>query len=172
LNLLKDFTEDGEVHSKLSWLGEKSFKGTKFIGVQRECSTDDISTVMSKDFENLANLAANIEGADVTKSFSQYHKFDFVKKQAKYTVGIPVSKLPSSISEGFITGEIPATKIYTLEHRGPYKHLGNAWVTMYNMKRSKEFKAKKSIHPFETYGNNPADTKENDLITYLNFAIK
>jgi len=127
--------------------------------------------VMSGDFQKLATIADKV-GGDMTRSFCQYHKFDFVKKKAEYTVGIPVQELPSDLSSEFITGDFPSTKVYTLEHIGPYQHLGNAWSTMYGMSRGKEFKAKKSIHPFETYGNSPADTNPNDLITYVHFAVK
>ncbi|MDF1698476.1 MAG: SRPBCC family protein [Saprospiraceae bacterium] len=172
LSLLKDFAEDGEIHSKLNWLGERQFPGCDYIGISRTCSIDEMGVVMKSDFENLMEYAKGVEGADVTKSFSMYHKFDFVKNMAKYTAGIPSPTIPSDLPSEFKAGNIPPTKIYTVEHIGPYAHLGNAWTTIYTMHRNKEIKGRKGIHPFETYGNSPADTDPNDLITHINFAVK
>lgn len=171
LTLLKDYVEDGDTHCKLNWIGEQSRKATKYIGITRECSTKEVSKLMPKDFEKIHTLSEKL-GVDMSQVFSQYHKFDMVKQKAKYTVALPVSAFPTNIEGGFITGELPATKTYVLEHKGPYRHIGNAWATMMTMTRSKEIKAKKSYHPIETYGNSPRDTHEHDLITHLHFAVK
>ncbi len=172
LNLLKDYVEDGQIHSKLNWLGESQFPGCDYIGIRRKCTIDDMPTVMKKDFEDLLDYCRSVEGTDHTKAFSMYHKFDFVKGNASYTAGIPVPKIPSNLSAKFFVGKIPPTKIYTVEHIGPYEHLGNAWTTIYTMHRNKEIKGRKNIHPFETYGNSPLDTDPKDLITHINFAVK
>lgn len=172
LNLLKDYTEDGVIHSKLNWLGESQFPGCDYVGIKRDCSIDEMSTVMEKDFIKLMAFCENVEGADVTKAFSMYHKFDFVKGKASYTAGIPSKSIPSELPSGLFKGTIPSTKIYTLEHVGPYHHLGNAWTTLYTMHRNKEIKPVKNIHPFETYGNSPKNTDPKDLIARINFAVK
>lgn len=172
LNLLKDYVEDGEIHSKLNWLGESQFPGCDYIGIKRQCTIKEIGEVMKKDFEDLMEYSTNIEGADVTKSFSMYHKFDFVKGRASYTAGIPTKTIPGNLPEQFFMGKIPSTRIYTVEHIGPYEHLGNAWTTIYTMHRNKEIRGRKDIHPFETYGNSPADTDPKDLITHINFPLK
>ncbi|MEM9545428.1 MAG: SRPBCC family protein [Bacteroidota bacterium] len=172
LNLLKDYAEDGETHSKLNWLGEREFPGCDFIGIKRECSTVEMGEVMKNDFEALMSYCENVDGADKTKAFSMYHKFDFVKGRASYTAGIPTSKVPDNVPVDYFVGKIPSTKIYTLEHVGPYVHLGNAWTTIHKMVRQKEIRPNKSIHPFETYGNSPMDTHPHDLITHINFAVK
>ncbi len=172
LNLLKDYVEDGQIHSKLNWLGESQFPACDYIGIKRKCTIDEMPTVMKADFENLIKYSNNVEGMDMTKAFSMYHKFDFVKRNASYTAGIPVTNVPSDIPDQFFVGKIPTTKIYTLEHIGPYDHLGNAWTTIYTMHRNKEIKGRKDIHPFETYGNSPVNTDPKDLITHINFALK
>jgi predicted transcriptional regulator YdeE/uncharacterized protein YndB with AHSA1/START domain len=172
LNLLKDYVEDGEVHSKLNWLGESQYPGCDFIGLKRECTIVEMGQVMKKDFTDLIAYSNNVEGADRTKGFSIYHKFDFVKGNASYTAGIPTTNIPSDLPSQFFIGNIPSTKIYTVEHIGPYDHLGNAWTTIYTMHRNKEIIGRKGIHPFETYGNSPMDTDPKDLITHINFAVK
>jgi len=172
LNLLKDYIEDGEIHSKLNWLGDSEFPGCDYIGIKRNCTIGEIGEVMKNDFEELIGHCENIEGADHTKAFSMYHKFDFVRGKASYTAGMPVTTIPTDIPDKYFVGKIPATKLHTLEHVGPYHHLGNAWTTMYTMVRQKEIRPRKRIHPFETYGNNPNDTDPNDLITHIHFAVK
>lgn len=172
LNLLKDYIEDGEIHSKLNWLGESQFPGCDYIGIKRNCTMDEMPTMMQADFENLMAYSQNVDGADKEKAFSMYHKFDFVKRKASYTAGIPTTHIPTDLPSQFFAGKIPATKIYTVEHVGPYEHLGNAWTTIYTMHRNKEIKGRKDIHPFETYGNSPVNTDPKDLITHINFAVK
>lgn len=172
LNLLKDYAEDGMIHSKINWLGESQFPGCDYIGIKRNCTIEEMPTVMQKDFEDLMAYSQKVEGTDNTKAFSMYHKFDFVKQSARYTAGIPTTNVPSDIPDQFFIGKIPSTKIYTVEHVGPYDHLGNAWTTIHIMNRNKEIKGRKDIHPFETYGNSPEDTDPKELITHINFAVK
>ena len=172
LSLLKDYVEDGEVHSKLNFLGESQFPGCDYIGFTRKCTIETMPELMKKDFDDLMEYAKDIDGTDVTKAFSMYHKFDFVKRTASYTGGIPTTKMPSDLPGKFFAGKIPPTKIYTVEHVGPYEHLGNAWTAIAMMTQNKEIKASRKIHPFETYGNSPADTDPKDLITHINYPLK
>lgn len=172
LNLLKDYVEDGKIHSKLNWKGESQYPGCTYLGIRRKCSIEDMPKLMEADFTKLMQYAHSTEGADIAGAFNQYHKFDFVKKIVDYTAGVPFVTIPVDAPSEFIKGNLAATKIYTLEHKGPYEHLGNAWSTMYNMHRNKEIKIQKGYHPFETYGNSPKDTDPKDLISYVNFALK
>ena len=48
LNLLKDYAEDGEIHSKLNWLGTQQFPGCRYIGIKRSCGMDEMSELMQK----------------------------------------------------------------------------------------------------------------------------
>ncbi|REE01774.1 SRPBCC family protein [Marinoscillum furvescens] len=170
LNLLRDYSEDGEVHSKLEFVGETDYPGCDYVGVTKTCAISDIGAEMSKDFEALGKLTADSEVTN--EPFSVYHKWDMVGQKAKYTAGIPVAKVPDELPDGMISGKLPATKIYKLRHTGPYEHLGNAWTTMMNMQRGKAFKHRKGIHPFETYVSDPSNTSPNELVTDVNFAIK
>lgn len=171
LRLLKDYVQDGEAHSKLNFIGKESFGGTKFVGIKTQCTKETMGKKMQEDMPKLFALS-QAEGIAISgTAFTQYHKWDMVKNAIEYTAAIPVESFPSNLPDGFYTGEIPATTVHTLEHVGPYQHLGNAWTTMYTMQRNKEFKLNKKIHPFETYHNSPADTLENELITKVHFPI-
>jgi predicted transcriptional regulator YdeE/uncharacterized protein YndB with AHSA1/START domain len=172
LNMLKDYVEDGEVHSRLDFKGYSDFPGCKYIAYKTSSFMETVGEDMTRDFEKIWAFMDGKTDLISGYPFSIYHKFDMVKGGVSYTSGVPVSSIPADLPEGMITGEIPATKIYTLEHTGSYRHLGNAWTTMHGMMRLKEFKGKRGIHPFETYVNNPGEVPENELITRINFAVK
>lgn len=172
LNLLKDYIEDGEVHSNLSFEGVQAFDGGDYIGIRKETSIAEAPNEMEKDFNTLMEWAKDKPNCSIQKAFTQYHKWDFVKGKAAWTAGIPYSGDLTDLPSIFMKGKIPPSKIYTLKHTGPYEHLGNAWTTLYTMHRNKEFKLNKKLDPFETYGNSPKETKPNELITYINFGIK
>jgi len=172
LRLLKDFAEDGEVHSKLNFIGKESLAAQKFIGVRTSCSMDDMGKKMAEDLPRIHKFVSENNVEITGAPFTQYHKWDMKNKRAEYTSAIPVSSTPSNLPEGFYSGTVPATSVYTLEHVGPYAHLGNAWSTLYNMQRSKEIPVNKKIHPIEVYYNDPGEVAENDIITRIHFPLK
>lgn len=172
LLMLKEYIEEGKVSSKLEMKGENEFSGVKYIGITTSTGTETLDTAMEKDITRLSDWfrEKNIETAG--NPFSIYHKWDMVKKQATYTSAFPVREIPSSVDDGFVTGEIPAQKVFTVRHIGPYRYLGNLWGFGENLKRSKVFKINKKTHPFETYVNTPDEVSENDLITEVHFGVK
>lgn len=172
LNLLKDYVEDGEVHSKLEFVGEQSLSKIQYIGIHSHSTITDIDQDMKRDFGKLGEFISGKEDIISGKMFSIYHKWDFANGKVEYTSGLAVKSVPNDLSSEFKVGEIPATKVYTLRHTGPYKHLGNAWSAMYNMHRAKAINIVKGIHPFEEYVNVPGQVLENELITDIKFAVK
>lgn len=127
---------------------------------------------MKKNFEELMPYAHTTAGMRPQDAICIYHKFNPIKDICEYTAGVTYDSLPDNLPSHFKLGKQEATKIYTLEHIGPYDHLGNAWSTLHTMIRSKELKITKKYHPFETYGNSPMDTHPHKLVTRIHFAIK
>ena len=172
LGMLKEKIEEGVVKSKLEFRGISDFPGCTYIGLKQHTTQSGMQNDMGNDFQKVSEVAnknpENILGAP----FSIYHKFDPVKDKVSYTVGIPVKEIPSDLPSDIISGSIPATKIHTLRHIGPYAHLGNAWSTMMMVVRNKEIKPVRGIHPFETYENMPGEVPEDQLITDIHFAVK
>ena len=172
LRLLKDYVEDGKVHSKLNFTGKETISEQEYIGIYTSCTMETMGKKMSEDMPRLMEFM-NENGIEVSgAAFTQYSKWDLMKKRVEYTSGVPVKSIPNNLPEGFTSGKIPATTVYTLEHVGPYQHLGNAWTTLYNMQRSKEIPVNKKIHPFETYHNNPNEVEATELITRVHFPLK
>lgn len=172
LELLKDYVEDGEIHSKLTFTGRGNYPGCNYIGIKTECAIDDVGRAMQADFDKLGAFVKDKTDLISGKALAIYHKWELVKGTTTYTVALPVKKVPSDLSNGIISGSIPATPIYTLGHQGPYRHLGNAWSTMQNLQRNKAFKMNKKIDPFEIYVNMPGEVTDNKLKTDVNFATK
>jgi effector-binding domain-containing protein len=172
LNMLKEFIELGKVQSKLDFVGESDFEGGTYIGINNQSSMEKIGDVMSADFTRLWEFLSDKTDIVQGKGFSVYHKWDLKKKTTEFTTAVQVTKAPKDLPDGMFVGTMPATRIYTIRHTGPYTHLGNAWSAGQNLMRSKEFKAGKATHPFEVYQNLPNEVAEADLITEINFAVK
>lgn len=171
LNLLQDYCEDGKIHSRLDFTGKSEYPGSNYIGIKRSCTIEEMPQLMGEDFKRLTGWAAQ-NGLNPEDSMAIYHDFKPVKGTCSFTSAVRYTEKPASIPGDFITGSQPPATIYSIEHTGPYRHLGNMWAAMQNMLQSKTVKPVKNYHPFETYLNSPMDTAENDLITRVNFAVK
>lgn len=172
LLLLKDFAEDGEVHSKLGFTGASQLPEQKIIGISNQSNKASMPHKMSADFEKLWGYLADKQALVNGNGLSIYHKFDMVKDQIEYTAGVQVTEIPDDLPAGIAASTIPATSTYSVKHTGPYTHLGNVWSTLHNMMRSKTFKPNKKIHPFEVYGNKPGEVDDKELVTEVYFATK
>jgi len=172
LLMLKDYIEKGKVDAKLEFLGESQFEGCQFIGIKSECTIDNIGEVMEADFKKLADFAKDNEEIVTCDWFSVYHKFDFNKNKVVYTSGVGIKSDPKSLPAGMIKGQLPATKVHTVRHIGPYELSGNGWSAIMAMDRTKEFAKNKKIPPMEFYRNSPMDTDPRDLISDICMAVK
>ncbi len=171
LALLKDYLEDGTVHSQLNFKGIDQNDSYDYVGVTTSCSLAEVGDKMKEDFSKLNAFIQNHEGVAAGVPFSIYHKWDPVKNEVKYTSGFPVTAIPKDLGGEMVTGNIPQHKVYAIEHKGPYDHLGNAWSSLYSMERNKEIKCHKQIHPYEVYLNNPHEVEPNELITEVRFPL-
>ncbi len=133
---------------------------------------ESMNTKMEQDFTRLFSWIEHHSGLMTGKAFSIYHKWDVVNDHVMYTAALPVKEIPVELPAGFITGKIPASKVNTIVHTGPYKFLGNAYSTHYSMQRAKEYTYRKGTDPFETYVNLPGEVPDNELITEVHFPAK
>jgi predicted transcriptional regulator YdeE len=172
LNMLKDLAEDGKVHSELDFVGDSDYEGCTYIGIQATCSLDEMKDSMSSNFKTLMEFTANDQSNMDGAPFSIYHKWNVVKKQCSYSACIPVKNIPDNLPSEIISAIIPKTKMNSVHHLGPYRHMGNAWSAMYSRQRAKKFKLNKAVDPIEVYLNSPVDTSENELKTEIYFPIK
>nr|WP_320119636.1 GyrI-like domain-containing protein [uncultured Marinifilum sp.] len=172
LLMLKDYIEKGKVEARLEFLGESEFKACNFVGLKNECTIETIDKVMTEDFKKLADFAKENEDILTCDWFSIYHKFDFNKNKVVYTSGVGIKSAAENLPAGMFTGTIPATKLHTVRHIGPYELSGNGWSAIMAMERAKEFKQNKKIPPMEFYRNSPMDTDPKDLISDICMPVK
>lgn len=173
LQMLKNLIETGSVPSKLKFLGEKTFHATSYVGITTQCSISEISTQMEKDYTRLmTHLMAHCKDHLRGHPLSIYHKWEFKKNRVKYTACHPVETIPENLPEDFTQGELPKTRVYSIRHTGPYRHIGNAWSAGMMHQQAKVFKSSRKIHPMEVMYNSPKDTPENELISEVLFPVK
>lgn len=172
LLMLKDYIEKGNVEAKLEFPGESDYPGCKYVGIKNECTIDNLGEVMKADFEKVMEFVQANNDAVTDEWFSIYHKFDFNKNKVVYTGGVGVKSEQQNLSGGLFNGSIPATKLHTVRHIGPYELIGNGWSALMSMERAKEIAKNKKVPPMEFYRNSPADTEPKDLISDICMAVK
>jgi effector-binding domain-containing protein len=171
LRMLKEQIETGSVASKVDILGSESFSGIQYVGRWTTCTMAEMPTSMASDLGKLKSWFRDSGTEPAGKAFSQYHEFDMVKQTVVYTIGYPVSR-PANPGADFVTGEIPACKVFKVQHTGPYHHLGNGWSAGKTREQGKVFKPNSAIHPFEIYETEPGEVDEKDLVTVIHFPAK
>ena len=172
LGMLKDYLEDGKVHSELSFKGKNTFDQTKYIGIPRETAITEIEKDMTSDYQKLMQYVKSAHPEDHDKAFSIYHKWDPVNNTVSYTAAVAVPEHPKKLPSGMVIGELPNIQVHTVHHKGPYRHIGNAWAAQQMWMRGKKFKMDKRFDPIEVYLNRPEDTPEKELESEIHFACK
>lgn len=172
LKMLKDLLETGSTNSHLTFKGEQFFETTSYIGIKTQCPINEMPSNMERDFTQIMTYI-NTKGQKYSTGhpLSIYHKWGLLKGSVQYTACHPVNEIPNPLPDGFISGEIPKTKVYTIRHQGPYRHIANAWAAGMMHQRSKQFKPAK-FPPMEVMYNGPKNTPENHLISEVLFAVK
>lgn len=172
LMMLKDYVENGKVHSSLNFKGIHEYAGCNYVGVSATCTMEALDKQMEEDFTKLFSWSESHSIPLAGSPLTIYHLWDIVNHKVRYTAALPLLEIPTSLPAGFNTGNIPSLRVYTIEHTGPYKFLGNAYTTHYSMQRAKEYGYKKGVDPFESYVNLPGEVSDHDLITAVHFPVK
>lgn len=170
LGMLKEYLETGTIASKTSIKGTADRPPMYYIGRKSICELKSIDSAMEEDFTALEKLLEKTVIPVPKQSFSIYHKFDMVNNQCDYTSGFLYDSLQKA-PDGCVAGQLPAHTAVCVEHKGPYRHLGNAWSTAISYTRAKH-KINKAIPMYEVYLNNPQETEENDLLAEIYVPIK
>jgi len=172
LLMLKDFSEEGKVASKLEFKGSTNYPGCTYVGLKTSCAIDQLKDSMERDASKLEETLKEEQGNVASEMVTVYHKWDVVNNRVEYTFGAPVNSIPTNLPTEFVAGKLPKTSTNKIKHTGAYRHLGNAWSAQYMMERNKEFKKNKNIDPFEIYLNDPRKVNENELLTEVYFPTK
>lgn len=173
LQLLKDYCEDGKIHSQLNFIGEETFAGGEYVGIRTNCKISEIGQKMEKDYTELMTFMGENHSDKMNgNNFSIYHKWDPVKGVVDYTACVGVNQTPESLPKNAFAKKTENQKVFTIEHTGPYRHTPNVWTAQMMRERGKAFKRDKSNDPIEVYVNSPKDTPENELVSKVLMPIK
>lgn len=154
------YAENGD---RYSWDGE-------IIGAgEMEITAED---ALHSDLQRLRSYLDQHGATPVGEPFSIYHKWALGKGLCDYTLGFPVTTAPDDLPADFVSGNLPDCSVYSVEHTGPYRHLGNAWSAGVMHARAKVFRQDKSSPPFEIYRSDPATTPDTELVTSVHFPLK
>lgn len=171
LKMLKEYAETDKINSELEFKGEVDYPGCTYVGIKRTIPMSELDTAMEKDYNELitAMMASENIAGDM---FSQYHKWQLVKKSVTYTTCVAVKEIPSKLPDHWMIGTLPAGKLQTVRHKGPYDHVGNAWSAIQAMMRSKDYKANKKQAPMEFYLNSPKEVAPEELVSDVCFFVR
>ena len=161
LSMLKEYLETGTVPSETVIKGLINRGALYYLGKRRSCGISDIGPTMEEDFAKLEELTEASGIANTNGAFSIYHRYDIAKGQCEYTSGFLYDS-PQEKPEGCVSGELPAHRALRVVHRGPYRHLGNAWSAAMGCARLL-YKANKKLRMYEVYLNNPKEVPEEDV---------
>jgi predicted transcriptional regulator YdeE len=145
LLMLKDLVETGSVPSSLEFPGCEPSPSFVGVGIKRKISMDDIEEDMEVHYQEVRKHYPEGVG------FSTYEKFNVVKKEMVYLIGVQLEKTPGVIPDGMELVNKPGMEVYVVRHRGCYRHLGNGWSAGMMHGRAKKFKHSKKFPPFEIY---------------------
>jgi hypothetical protein len=172
LLMLKDYLETGTVPSRLDFLGPTTSPPRHYLGLRNAGSIAGIGERLRHDFTRLRGWMQANGCEPAGKRFSLYHRFNCVKGTTACTAACPITRPVPRVPSGFIVGEIPEMKVYTIRHTGAYRHLGNVWAAGSMHERAKRFHQIKKLPPFEIYENEPELTDEADLETIVCFPMR
>lgn len=172
LRMLKELLETGSAGSKLEFPGEEAMPAQDYVGLRSAASIAEMGEAMEYDMKKLHDWVAANEVELAGTPFTIYHQWNPTKATTEYTLGFPLGKPLDSLPDGFVAGERPACRAFSIKHTGSYCHLGNAWSSGINRARNKVFRQSKTIAPFEIYENSPAEVSEEELETTVYFPLR
>lgn len=162
LLMLKDLMETGSVPSHLEFPGREPSQRFVGVGIRRKASMDNIEQDMETHYKEVRKYYPEGQG------FSAYYKWNVVKREMVYLIGVKLDKTPGVIPDGMELVNVPGMEVYAVQHRGCYRHLGNGWSAGMMHVRAKKLKHLKKFPPFELY----LDENEEEPVVKICLPIK
>jgi effector-binding domain-containing protein/uncharacterized protein YndB with AHSA1/START domain len=172
LSMLKDLIETGKINSKVIQHGVEKMSSLKMAGVARICKVEGVSSSMQEAFGEAQREFARLGLPTDKGTISVYTKFKIKQGEFHYISGFIIPEnttVPAGSS--LKTWSMPTSKVYRIEHIGPYKHLGNGWSVANMQCRGKKLKQQK-IGTFEIYRNSPDTTPDDEIKTDIYLPLK
>jgi effector-binding domain-containing protein len=136
------------------------------VSIRTRTSVQDLPQVMGTTYARLGAYLGELGECPAGAPFAAYYNMDM--QDLDVEIGLPVvRRLPSS---GDIqAGEIPGGKFAGCQYNGPYQDIGPAYEAL------SQFVHQNGRQPsgvaYEYYLNDPAETKPEELMTYIVFPL-
>lgn len=166
LAMLKDYVEEGEVHSRCNMEGVVNVDAVDYVGCTATIPMAQLPETMKTSFAQL--YSALEAGAFVSngKPFCIHGRMNYKRNTGTYTAAVPASSVATVVLP-LAKGQRAACSALKVIHTGPYRHLGNAWAMLISEARHRKLKTRKSVAPFMCYWDDPETTPAMELVTEL-----
>lgn len=171
LDRLKEYCEEGKVHSLFSKAEKIDVDTFYFQGIEGRCTLAEIPQQMRLAFEKITSDIRNQKIKNHHGLLSVYHNIDPIKALVHYTAGAYFTSEPEAIA-GYHQGKIETHKAIKLTLKGPYHHLKTAWGKAFAFQRTQKLKLNKKIPMVEIMLNDPSLVAKEDILTEIRLAIK
>lgn len=147
LAMLKDLVETGTVPSLLEFLGREPSPSFVGIGIRRKATWDGFEQDVEMSYKEVKEYYPEGE------VFSAYYKWDVMRKEVAYFIGVRLDKTPGVFPDGMELINIPGMEVYAVRHRGPYRYLGNGWSAVRMHGLANKYTRSRRFPSFEIYEN-------------------
>lgn len=170
LSMLKELLETGDVITETQVKGAVDQKAFYYVGKGRACSVAEVGPAMQEDLGFMAQLLEAGKVPQPKEVLSVYHKYDMVSGQCEYTSGFAYDSEVTA-PDGAHAGQLPVHRAVRVDHIGPYRHLGNAWMAAIGCARG-QHKMNKKLPMYEFYRTNPEETPEDENTVEIFVPVK
>lgn len=171
LAMLKDYVEEGEVHSRCADEGVVRLEAVEYVGCTATSPLEQMPDAMKASFSQLSSGLESGAFVSNGKPICIQERMNYRRDTGTCTAAVPVSRVVNIVSP-LVAGQRPGCSALKVVHTGPYRHLGNAWAMLISEARHRKLKVLKSVSPFERYCDDPETTPAMELVTELYLPLR
>ena len=175
LKMLKAFSEDGKVDSRIEIIGVVDAPENRFIGYDTSANLKNMADSMAESLPRIAGQASTLGLTPNASAIGAiYNKMDMKSGHCDYTAIVPVVESFNNIkpADGYRAGNVGSCKALKVVHHGAYEFLPNGWSAAFSFQRNNKLKLLKNQPPYEFYPDDPATTPAADLKTEIYLPVK
>lgn len=130
----------------------REIQSQPIVGIRAITTMEEIKQVIGALFGEVMDYLTGNGLAPAGMPFTIYHEMD--AERLEMECGMPVAS-PVEGTERVRPGELPAGKVATVTHMGPYEQLGQTWSAL--MKWMEEEDLQAAGAPWEVYVTDPGE---------------
>lgn len=138
----------------------------KSVVIRTRCSMQDMPGIMAESFQKVSAYMASKGALAAGAPYVAYFNQDMNDMQIE--IGIPVGMYVRNTDELFLS-EIPEGDYLSTIYTGPYSGLKEVYGAMTNFAVENGYEVKGAV--YESYLNDPSNTKEEALMTEILFRL-